>query len=263
MQRASDEQRQRDAQVEREEADASEHREADPEPRHGRHVGEPLAHFASGARLGRLPRELAFAHQDQARDHREVRHCIEGEAPAEADTRDERTGQRGTRDLRQGDDRAVEHDGVRQIVLRDHLGHERAAKWVVERQEHAAREGQRVEQRERRVRLEREHRQRDRLSHLQALREQQRAPLVHAIGQRARPCREHDQGPELARRECAHGQAAVSELEHEQDQRHVGELIAGVRDQLANEKEPKIAGRERLEGLAERRARASHGRGRR
>ncbi len=234
-----------------------EHREADPEPRHRGDVGEPLAHLAAGARSGRLPEELALAHHDEAGDHREVRDRVEGEAPAEADGRDQRAGQRRTRDLRQGDDRAVEHDRVRQVVLRHHLRDERAPERVVEGQEHAAREGERVQHDERRMGQEREDGERGGLSHLEALRHEQRATLVRPIRHRAGPRREHDQRPELAGGERADGEAAVSELEHEQDQRDVRELVAGIRDQLADEEEPEVVGRERLEGLAERGPRAT------
>src|SRR6185312_1891901 len=93
--------------------------------------------------------------------------------------------------------------------------------------------------------------------------EEERATLVDAVGDRAVPRREQHQGPELACRERAHGEAAVSELEREEEQRDVGELVARVRDELADEEEPEVAGRERLERLRERcpRATACSGRG--
>ena len=164
---------------------------------------------------------------------------------------DERARQRRTRNLRQGDDGAVEHDRVRQVVLRHHLRDEGAPERVVEGQEHAAREGQRIQRDERRMGQERQDGERRGLSHLEALRHEQRATLVRPVGHRAGPGREHDQRPELACGERADGEAAVSELEHEQDQRDVRELVAGIRDQLADEEEPEVVGRERLERLAE------------
>jgi hypothetical protein len=262
VERSGDEEGQCHAQVEEEEPDAGEHREADPEPRDRRDVGEPLAHLATGARLGRLPEELILAHHDQTGDHREVGDRVEGEAPAEADARDQRARQRRTRNLRQGDDRAVEDDRVRQVVLRHHLRDEGAPERVVESQEDTAHEGKRIQHDERRMGQERQDGDRRRLSHLEALRHEQRSTLVGPIGHRAGPCREHDQRPELAGGERADSEAALSQLEHEQDQRDVGELVARIRDQLADEEEPEVVGRERLERLAERGPRQTAGDGR-
>ncbi len=188
----------------------------------------------------------------KTRDHSKVSDRIEGEAPSEPDGCDQRGGQRRARDLRQRDDRAVEHDGVRQIVLGDHLRDERSPERVVERQQRSAHEGERIQHRDRWMRQERQDGERHGLRHLEALGHQQHATLVRAVRHRAGPRREHDQRSELARRERTDGKAAVRKLQHEQDEHDVRELVARVGDELADEEQPEVVGRERLEGVAQR-----------
>ena len=65
------------------------------------------------------------------------RHRVEREADAGADDHDDHAGEGGADDARDLEDRAVETDRVREIVGPDHLGHERLAGRVVDRQRHA------------------------------------------------------------------------------------------------------------------------------
>ena len=98
-------------------------------------------------------------------------------------------------------ERAVERDGVLDVDVGHHLGDERPAGRVVEREHEAARERDDVEGGERRVAHERQRGERERLEHLQGLGDDQQAALVGPVGDQAAPRAEQQDGPELARGE--------------------------------------------------------------
>ena len=101
---------------------------------------------------------------------------------------------------------------------------------------------------------ERQDRQADRLSHLQTLGEQQRPPLVCAIGDGSCPRGKEQRRTELTGSQYADREPAPGELEDEQRESDVREPIARVRDQLADEVQPEVAVPQRKERLAQRAA---------
>ena len=83
-------------------------------------------------------------------------------------------------------------------VVGDHLGDERPAGRVVEREHEAAGERDEVERGHRRVAHERQRGERERLEHLQGLRDDQQPALVGPVGDEAAPRAEQEHRPELA-----------------------------------------------------------------
>ncbi len=185
--------------------------------------------------------ELGRPHQHQADQHGQVRAGVDGEAPAVAERHHQQAGQGRPEQPGEVDDRAVEHDRVRDVLGPDHLGHERAPQRVVEGEQDPPAGGQRVQPGQRWPGQEGQDGQADRLGHLQALGHQQQAPLVRPVGDRPGPGRQQQDRAELEAGQDPHAQAAPGEPEHQQGEGDVGQPVAGVGDQLPDEEQPEVA----------------------
>jgi hypothetical protein len=94
---------------------------------------------------------------------------------------------------------------------------------------------------------EREHRQRCRLRHLQALRHVEQVALVRPVGDHAGPRRQDEHRAELAGGQQPNGDTASGAVQHQQRDRHHRQPVAAVGDELPDEEQPEVAHPQRRE----------------
>ena len=85
------------------------------------------------------------------------------------------------------------------------------------------------------------------LDHLQGLGHEEQVALVVSIGDGASVDGEQQDRSVFGGGEQADGETAVGEVQHQEGQSHVGQPVAGVGHELADEEQPKIAGSQRRE----------------
>ena len=189
-------------------------------------------------RVGRKP------HREEPPDHGQVAHAVEKEAHSHAPGADQDARERRPEHAGGVEERRVERDRAQQVFLPHHLHEERLARGDVEGVHDPEQCGERDHPPDRHGLRPHQHRERERLEHLQRLREHHGAAFVHAVGHDARVQREQQHTERADRRDEADVERGVGEL---QDQPALGHRLhprARKRDGLAEEEEAEVAMRE-------------------
>jgi hypothetical protein len=164
--------------------------------------------------------QLRRPHQTQRRDDGEERCRIEEEAGRNTDAGDEQPGYGWPDDARGVDDDRVEPDGVGEIVRPDHLVHEALPSGHVQGGGHAGESGEHPDKPHRHHVGGGEDTEGERQGRGRGLCEQHEPALVDAVGQRAGPGPDHEDGSELQANGDTEIDAAAGELQHEPVLRH-------------------------------------------
>ena len=135
---------QHDVPVERERGDDSHEGHRQPQVLIAPHVEEAFSDLALLLGHSLVEVQLVRIDHRQGDQHSHERHAVGGEAPADADARDEPRRQRRPDHARTGDQRAVQADSVAHVLFVDQLGDHHAPRGVVEGVGHAREAGQQV-----------------------------------------------------------------------------------------------------------------------
>jgi hypothetical protein len=168
-------------------------------------------------RRARRSGHLRGSDEQQRPQHREVADRVGEEDTREADERQGHSRERGADGRGAREDDRLQGEGGEQLLLRHELGDQGASGRLIEAQRRALQEGEHHDHPHLDDVQQGQHAEQHRKAHAQGLREEQKAPLVDAIGHGAAEEREDEERERLRQRYRAERERrAVRELQHEQ-----------------------------------------------
>ena len=221
--------------------------------RGGARVPQALAHLRERALPGQTGHQVKFAdpHRQQRDDDGQEADRVQVEARGDADGGDDNCTDRRADDASRVELGGVESDGIGEVLGAHHLGDERLAGRAFHRVDHAANEGEPVDDADRDEFGGGEHGEDESNDELTHLAVDHRPAFSHPVG-------EHPavEGEEQGRKEAdGHGQTQryrrVGEAQHQPAEGEILHPGAGQGDELAAPEEPVVAVAQRAEGMEE------------